>query len=108
MQPKMQEIEKQVGNFGELLNSERKYLLKLYITGSAPRSISAINNITAICKNNLVDYELQIIDIYVDPSLAKEARIIAAPTLIRVLPYPQRRIIGDLAGTERVLTCLED
>ena len=104
----MQVIEKQVGNFGELLNSTRKYLLKLYITGSAPRSISAINNITEICKNNLVDYELQIIDIYEYPSLAKEAMIIAAPTLIRVLPSPKRRIIGDLASTEKVLTCLEN
>jgi circadian clock protein KaiB len=104
----MKGMKNQAGDFGELLNSDRKYLLKLYITGSAPRSLNAINNITEICKNNLVDYELQIIDIYENPSLAKEAQIIAVPTLVRVLPSPKRRIIGDLASSEKVLTCLEN
>jgi circadian clock protein KaiB len=108
MQTKMQRTEKQDGNSGELLNPVRKYLLKLYITGSAARSMSAINNITDICKKNLVDYELQIIDIYENPSSAKEAQIIAVPTLIRVLPSPKRRIIGDLASAEKVLTCIEN
>ncbi len=101
-------MEKQDGNFGELLNPDKKYLLKLYITGSAPRSMSAINNITELCKNNLADYELQIIDIYENPSLATEAQIIAIPTLVKVLPSPKRRIIGDLATAEKVLTCLEN
>jgi len=67
-----------------LLNRQ-KYLLKLYITGSTPRSISAVNHITEICKNNLDDYELQIIDVYENPNIAKEEQIIAIPTLIRVL-----------------------
>jgi circadian clock protein KaiB len=104
----MQLMEKQDGILGELLNSDRKYLLKLYVTGSAPRSIIAINNITEICKNHLVDYELQVIDIYENPNLASEAQIIAIPTLVKVLPPPQRRIIGDLASVEKVLAFLDN
>ncbi|MFW5820095.1 MAG: circadian clock KaiB family protein [Bacteroidota bacterium] len=80
-----------------------KYFLKLYITGSAPRSISAVNHITEICDNNLRDYELQIIDIYEKPILAKEDQIIAIPTLIKILPPPERRIIGDMTNKEKVL-----
>ena len=103
----MQGMKKREGNYGEL-STENKYVMILYITGSAPRSLSAINNITAICKSNLFKYELQIIDIYENPTLAKEDQIVAIPTLVRVLPHPQRRIIGDLASAEKVLTFLKD
>ncbi len=89
------------------LHNSKKYLLKLYITGSTPRSISAVNHITEICRNNLNDYDLQIIDIYENPVLARDDQIIAIPTLIKVSPPPQRRIIGDMANIEKVLTGLD-
>jgi circadian clock protein KaiB len=103
----MQGMEKRGGDYGEII-TDNKFVMILYITGSAPRSLSAINNLTAICKNNLVEYELQIIDIYENPALARENQIVAIPTLVRVLPHPQRRIIGDLASSEKVLTFLKD
>jgi circadian clock protein KaiB len=95
--------ENQLGSFG----MEKKYLLKLYISGSAPRSVSAINQITAICKRHLNNYDLQIIDIYNNPELAKEAQIVAVPTLIKVLPLPERRLIGDMTDVEKVLAGLD-
>jgi circadian clock protein KaiB len=104
----MQKMERQEGDYRELINTNKKIVMVLYITGSAPRSISAINNITSICKNNLIDYELKIIDIYENPNLAKEDQIVAIPTLVRLLPPPKKRIIGDLTSTEKVLTFLQD
>jgi circadian clock protein KaiB len=101
-------MEKQGGDYRELINTRKKVEMILYITGSAPRSISAINNITSICKNNLIDYDLKIIDIYENPNLARENQIVAIPTLVRVLPHPKRRIIGDLTSAEKVLTFLKD
>jgi circadian clock protein KaiB len=103
----MQEMERQEADNGVMINKNNKLLLVLYITGSAPRSISAINNITSICKNNLIDYELKIIDIYENPNLARKDQIVAIPTLVRVLPSPKKRIIGDLTNTEKVLTFLQ-
>jgi circadian clock protein KaiB len=101
-------MKKQNEDFGKSLNHEKKHFLKLYITGSASRSISAINNLTEICKNNLVDYDLQIFDIYENPTLAKEAQILAIPTLIKVLPFSRRRLIGDMSSADKVLNFLAD
>ncbi len=100
-------MEQQNGDIKKELHGDKKYLLRLYITGSAPRSLIAVNNITQICKNHLVDYELQIIDVYQKPNLAKEDQIIAIPTLVKVLPLPERRIIGDLSDVEKVLYSVE-
>src|SRR4051794_15086967 len=81
----------------------RKYVLRLYITGTTPQSQRALANIRRICEEHLKDrYELQVIDIYQKPSLAKDEQIIAAPTLIKILPHPLRRLIGDLSNDERV------
>jgi circadian clock protein KaiB len=88
-------------------SANQKYLLRLYITGSAPRSISAVNNVTRLCEEYLADYELQIIDIYEKPNLARQDQIIAIPTLIKILPSPTRRIIGDMADTQKVLAGIE-
>ncbi|HEX2921684.1 MAG TPA: circadian clock KaiB family protein [Bacteroidales bacterium] len=88
--------------------SNEKYLLKLYVTGSTTNSVKAISNIKEICEKHLKGrYDLQIIDLYKQPELASSEQIIAAPTLIRKLPLPLRRIIGDLSGTERVLAGLD-
>jgi circadian clock protein KaiB len=87
---------------------KEKYILRLYVAGINPRSSAAIRNVTAICEEHLEDrYELEIIDIYQQPTLAKGEQIIAAPTLIKKLPEPLRRFIGDLANTERILVGLD-
>ena len=85
-----------------------KYLLKLYLTGSTPQSQRALSNIKAICHEHLEGrYELQVIDIYQTPTLAKDDQIIAAPTLIKTFPSPLRRLIGDLSNKEKVLLGLD-
>jgi circadian clock protein KaiB len=84
-----------------------QYLLRLYIAGNTPRSVQAIENIREICEKNLKGrYTLEVIDIYQQPELARDEQIIAAPTLIKSLPLPLRRIIGDLSSHERVLVGL--
>ncbi len=87
--------------------SER-YVLRLYITGITPKSTQAIRNIKKICEENLKGrYELEIIDIYQQPALAREEQIIAAPALIKKLPVPLRRLIGDMSDKERILVGLD-
>jgi circadian clock protein KaiB len=88
--------------------SHQKYVLRLYITGTTPRSMRAIANIKNICENHLKGrYQLEVIDIYEKPKLAKEEQIIASPTLIKKLPLPLRRFIGDLSDTEHILLGLD-
>lgn len=85
-----------------------KYLLKLYITGHTPRSGHAIANLRQLCEQQFHgQYELVIIDILEQPHLAEAAKILATPTLIKELPPPIRRIIGELSDTERVLLGLD-
>jgi circadian clock protein KaiB len=85
-----------------------KYILRLYVTGSTSRSILAITNLKKICEEYLEGrYELEVIDLYKNPSLAKGEQIIAAPTLIKKLPLPFRRIIGDMSNKEKVLLGLD-
>lgn len=84
------------------------YILKLYVSGNSPTSVRAIMNLKKICEENLHgQYLLEIIDLYQKPELAREANLIAAPTLIRNLPLPLRRIIGDMSDTDRVLVGLD-
>jgi circadian clock protein KaiB len=84
------------------------YVLRLHVTGATSRSRRAILNINAICVKHLEGkYNLEIVDILQKPALAREAQIVAAPTLIKLLPLPLRRIIGDLSDTERVLAGLD-
>jgi circadian clock protein KaiB len=84
------------------------YILKLYVAGLSPKSATAIANINKICEENLQGrYQLDVIDLYQQPQLAEGEQIIAIPTLIRKLPLPLRRIIGDLSNTERVLVGLD-
>ncbi|WP_295389029.1 circadian clock protein KaiB [uncultured Thiodictyon sp.] len=84
------------------------YVLRLYVTGVTPKSTRAIANIKTICEEHLQGrYRLEVIDLYQQPQLAHGEQIIAAPTLIKELPLPLRRIIGDLSSTERVLVGLD-
>ena len=88
--------------------SRASYVLKLYVAGVSRRSSEAIRSITEICEKYLKGrYELRIIDIYQQPTLAKGEQIIAAPTLIKKLPLPLRRLIGDMANAEKVLVGLD-
>ena len=85
-----------------------KYILKLYITGMTRRSQEALRNLEKICREYLGDnYELEVIDIYQQPTLAKGDQIIAVPTLIKQLPLPLRRMIGDLSQEDRIILGLD-
>jgi circadian clock protein KaiB len=80
------------------------YLLRLFITGTTPRSIAAIANIRALCDQYLAGHvDLEVVDIYQQPSEARGEQIIAAPTLVRELPSPPRRMVGDLSDAKKVL-----
>lgn len=85
-----------------------RYVLRLYVTGMTPRSTRAIQNVRKICQEHLEGrYDLEVIDVYQQPTLAKDEQIIAAPTLIKKLPLPLRRVIGDMSNMERVLLGLD-
>jgi len=85
-----------------------KYLLKLYIAGRTPRSEKSIASLREICERELAGrYELTIIDILERPQLAEDEKILATPTLIKELPPPMRRIIGDLSDVDKVLVGLD-
>ncbi len=84
------------------------YVLRLYIAGLTPRSQEAIRTITGICEEHLAGrYHLEVIDLYQNPVLAKGEQIIAAPTLIKQLPLPLRKIIGNMADKDKVLVGLD-
>jgi circadian clock protein KaiB len=85
-----------------------RYVLRLYVTGTTPRSMHAIANIKEICEEHLQGrYDLQVIDLYQQPALAQGEQILAVPTLIKKLPVPLRRLIGDLSDSERILIGLD-
>ena len=85
----------------------KRYVLRLYVAGQTPKSVDAITNIKKICEENLKGhYTLDVVDLYQLPQLAQGEQIIAVPTLIKKLPLPLRRIIGDMSDTERVLVGL--
>lgn len=85
-----------------------KYILRLYISGASSRSAIALKNLKKICEEYLQGkYELEVIDLFRQPVLAKDEQIIAAPTLIKELPLPFRRIIGDMSDKDKVLIGLD-
>ena len=87
---------------------KKKYILKLYVTGQTTNSVKAIQNLKKILSGELKDvYELKIIDVLKNPQLAEDEKILATPTLSRVLPPPVKRIIGDLSDKEKVLLGLD-
>jgi circadian clock protein KaiB len=87
---------------------KERYVLRLYVAGMTPRSSAAIRAVAEICDEHLEGrYELEVIDIYRQPTLARGDQIIAAPTLIKELPSPLRRMIGDMADKERILVGLD-
>jgi len=96
--------------FEEAVAGEPKgtYQLRLYVAGSTPQSQRAIANIKHICESHLAGrFDLEVIDVYQQPQLTAGEQIIAAPTLIKKLPLPLRRLIGDMADAQRVLVGLD-
>jgi circadian clock protein KaiB len=90
------------------VSDEEAYLLRLYVTGRTPNSRRAIENLKRICDEYLVGrYRLEVIDLYQQPELAKGKQIVAAPTLVKELPEPVRKILGDMSNEERVLAGLD-
>jgi circadian clock protein KaiB len=107
---KPESIKEQSKKWQEALSkaAREKYCLRLYVTGSTPKSIRAITNIKRICEAHLQGrYILEVIDIYQQPVLAKGEQIIAAPTLVKSLPLPLRKFIGDMSDTDRILIGLD-
>jgi len=87
---------------------QARYVLRLYVSGSTPKSALAVTNIKRICEQHLKDrYDLEVIDIYQQPNLARDQQIVAVPMLIKYFPSPQRRLIGDLSDIRKVLSGLD-
>ncbi|WP_437179731.1 circadian clock KaiB family protein [Pelotalea chapellei] len=83
-------------------------MLRLYVAGQTPKSITAFTNLKKICEEHLAGrYQIEVVDLLINPKLAKDDQILALPTLVRKLPEPIKKIIGDLSNTERVLVGLD-
>ncbi len=104
VQNKLDEFEEAI----ETSEREGKYVLRLFVAGINPKSKKAVENLREVCNDHLKgNYELEIIDIYQQPIFAKEGKIVAAPTLIKELPLPIRRFVGDLSDKEKLLLGLD-
>jgi circadian clock protein KaiB len=87
---------------------EERWILRLYVAGQTPKCITAFNNLKEICEEHLAGrYTIEVVDLLKNPQLAKGDQIFAIPTLVRNLPEPVRKIIGDLSNTEKVLVGLD-
>ena len=88
--------------------AQEYFQLRLYVAGQTPKSLQAFANLKKICEEHLMGrYQIEVIDLIENPQLAKGDQILAIPTLVRKLPQPLRKIIGDLSNTERVLVGLD-
>jgi circadian clock protein KaiB len=89
-------------------DSAEKWNLRLYTAGQSPKSLAALDNLKRVCEAHLAGrYSIEVIDLLKNPRLAKDDQIVAIPTLVRKLPEPLRRIVGDLSDTERTLVGLQ-
>ncbi len=90
------------------LEPKAEWELRLYVAGQTPRSLAALQNLRRLCEEHLKGrYVIEVVDLLVNPQLAREDEILALPTLVRKLPEPLRKIIGDLSNTEKVLVGLQ-
>jgi circadian clock protein KaiB len=107
--PNLKEVNEEAeGAATALVQSPERYVLRLFVTGSTPKSVRAITNLRAILEEYLSGrYTLEIVDLYQQPELARQNNLIAAPTLIKSLPDPVRRVIGDMSDEEQVLLGLD-
>jgi len=101
-------VEKKTSKANSIQNEPDSWVLRLYIAGHTQKSITAFENLKKICEERLKNkYKIEIVDLLVNPQLGREHQILALPTLVRKLPVPVRKIIGDLSNTERVLIGLD-
>ena len=99
----LEEFEKLVAELSQPL-----YLFRLYVSGASPRSAQAITNIRSICDKYLPGkYELEVVDVYQQPGATKEAQIVAVPTLIKELPLPRKKFVGDMTDVEKIVVGLK-
>lgn len=99
----LQEFEKLVAEL-----ARPRYLFRLYVAGGTARSSQAIANVRNICEQHLAGcYELEVIDVYQQPAVSKSADVVALPTLIKELPFPPKRFVGDMSNSERIVVGLK-
>jgi len=108
MKPKKENSGKKLKRGKPSNNADDKWVLRLYVAGQSPKALTALANLKKICEEQLEGkYGIEVIDLLINPQLGKEDQILALPTLVRKLPVPVRKIIGDLSDTERVLVGLD-
>lgn len=99
VEPHIEDIERE--------RDTKEYVLRLFVTGATPNSVRALTNIKEICDQHLAgNYRLEIIDVYQQPDVAQREQLIALPLLVKKHPPPERKLIGDLSDTEKVLKIL--
>lgn len=108
MKPKKENSEKKLNKRKPAKKADDKWMLRLYVAGQSPKALTALANLKKICEEQLAGkYGIEVIDLLKNPQLGKKDQILALPTLVRKLPVPVRKIIGDLSDTERVLVGLD-
>lgn len=101
-------VDRAVDESNDFQEEPGEYNLRLYVAGQTPKSLAAIANLKKLCEENLAGrYAIEVVDLLVTPQLAAGDQIVALPTLVRRLPPPLKRVIGDLSNTERVLVGLD-
>jgi len=108
MKPKRENSDKRIKKEKSFKTTDDKWVLRLYVAGQSPKALVAFANLKKICEEQLKGkYSIEVIDLLINPKLGNEDQILALPTLVRKLPVPVRKIIGDLSDTERVLVGLD-
>jgi circadian clock protein KaiB len=101
-------MSRKAGIRSKVVPAEKQWNMRLYIAGSTPRAVAAMENLKKLCEEHLgKDYTIEVVDLLKSPQLAKGDQIVAVPTLVRKLPEPVRKIIGDLSNREKVLIGLD-
>jgi len=108
MKLKKENSDKRIKKEKPVKTPDDKWVLRLYVAGQTPKALTAFTNLKKICEEQLNGkYSIEVIDLLINPQLGSEDQILALPTLVRKLPVPVRKIIGDLSNTERVLVGLD-
>jgi circadian clock protein KaiB len=108
MKPNRENSDKRIKKEKPVKTADDKWVLRLYVAGKSPKALTAFANLKKICQEQLDGkYSIEVIDLLINPQLGNEDQILALPTLVRKLPVPVRKIIGDLSDTERVLVGLD-
>lgn len=108
MKPKKENSDKGIIEENPVITANDMWVLRLYVAGQTPKALTAFTNLKKICEEQLNDkYSIEVIDLLINPQLGADDQILALPTLVRKLPVPVRKIIGDLSNTERVLVGLD-